>query len=131
MIAKEFEDIRITGMDDAASHQPDPKMAMFNVVLTLSSSAPIEWSDYFNRIWKQLFFMQKRNASVSGQKLEIYCVPDELEKDLIPELNKIISETNNVYRTYQIQQIQQEAARKAQEVAEREKLKSIKNNLKF
>lgn len=130
-MAKEFEDIRITGMDDAASHRPDPKMAMFNVVLTLSSPAPIEWSDYFNRKWEQHFFMKKRNASVSGQKLEIYCVPDELEKDLIPELNKIISETNNAYRTYQIQQIQQESARKAQEVAEREKLKSIKNNLKF
>lgn len=118
-------------MDDASSHWPDPKVAMFNIVLNLSSSAPYEWANYFNQRWKQHIYMAKRSASVSGGKLQIYCVPDELEKDHIPELNKIISETNYAYRTFLNTRIQEEAARMAQEVAERDQLKSIKNNLKF
>ncbi|MFH1493751.1 MAG: hypothetical protein ABIG70_03020 [Pseudomonadota bacterium] len=127
----EFEDIKIVSMDDAASHRPDPSMAMFNIFLNLSSSAPSEWAKYFNQRWQQHIYMLKRKANVSGRKLEIYCVPEELEKDHIPELNKVISETNNAYRAFHINQIQQEAAQKAQEIAEREQLKSIKNNLKF
>lgn len=130
-MTKEFEDIRIVSMDDASSHWPDPKVAMFNIVLNLSSSAPYEWANYFNQRWKQHIYMAKRSASVSGGKLQIYCVPDELEKDHIPELNKIISETNYAYRTFLNTRIQEEAARMAQEVAERDQLKSIKNNLKF
>ena len=128
---KEFEDIKIVSMDDASSHRPDPNMAMFNIVLGLSSSAPHEWASYFNQSWKQHIYMTKRRASVSGRKLEIYCVPDELENDHIPELNKVIVETNNAYKAFLTKQTQQEAARQEQEVAEKEHLKSIKNNLKF
>src|SRR5450830_1168697 len=104
---KEFEDIKIVSMDDAASHRPDPNMAMFNIVLNLSSSAPHEWANYFNQRWKQHIYMTKRRASVSGKKLEIYCVPDELEKDHIPELNNVFTETNNAYRAFLTKQTQQ------------------------
>lgn len=130
-MTKEFEDIRIVSMDEASSHWPDPKLAMFNIVLNLSGSAPYEWANYFNQRWKQHIYMGKARASVSGGKLQIYCVPNELEKDHIPELNKIISETNYAYRIFLATRIQQEAARKAQKDAERDQLKSIKNNLKF
>ena len=90
-----------------------------------------EWANYFNQRWKQHIYMGRARASVSGGKLQIYCVPNELEKDHIPELNKIISETNYAYRIFLATRIQQEAARKAQKDAERDQLKSIKDNLKF
>jgi hypothetical protein len=128
---KEFEDIKIVSMDDSASYRPDPNLAMFNIVLNLSSSAPYGWTNYFNQRWPQHLYMMKRKATVSGSKLEIYCVPDELEKDHIPELNKIISEVNIAYRAFLIKQTQQEAMQKTQEASERELLKSIKSNLKL
>ncbi len=99
-MSEEFKDIRIIGMDDKASNRPDPKMALFDIVLNLSESAPYEWEDYFNSRWQQHLYMMKRTASVSGRRLTIYCVPDELEKDHIPELNKVIAETNQRYREY-------------------------------
>lgn len=130
-MSKEFEDIRIVSMDEESSHWPNPKVAMFNIVLNLSGSAPYEWGNYFNQRWKQHIYMGKASARVLGRKLQIYCVPDELEREHIPELNKIISETNNTYRIFLTARIQQDAARKTQEDAERDQLKSIKNKLKF
>ncbi len=130
-MTQEFEDIRIVSMDEGSSHWPNPRVVMYNIVLNISGSAPYEWATYFNQRWKQHIYMGKASARVSGRKLHIYCIPDELEKEHIPELNKIIFETNNSYRTFLAARIQQEATRKAHEIAEKDKLKSIKNNLKF
>lgn len=127
----EFEDIKIVSLDDNASYKSDPSSSLMNVVLNLSASAPHEWSDYFNQRWQQQFYMMKRNASVSGKRLEIYCVPEELQNNHIPELNKIIVETNNVYRQYLANTQQKVATQAAAEAAEREKLASIKAGLKF
>ncbi|MGA8862779.1 MAG: hypothetical protein WBM09_04480 [Gallionella sp.] len=130
-MTREFEDITIVSMDEGSSHWPNPRVAMYNIVLNLSGSAPYEWATYFNQRWKQHIYMGKARARVSGRKLHIYCVPDELEKEHMHELNTIIVETNNAYRIFLAARIQQEATREAQEIAERDKLKSIKNNLKF
>lgn len=53
-------------------------------------------------------YMMKRRASVSGDGLEIICMPDELEKNHLPELNKIIAETNAAYQSYVFAQTRQE-----------------------
>jgi hypothetical protein len=60
--------------------------------LILSSSAPIEWNDYFEKAWKSHIYLMKREASVSGNILTIICAPDELGEYHLPELNKIIDE---------------------------------------
>ena len=130
-MTQEFEDIRIVSMDEGSSHWPNPRVTMYNIVLNLSGSASYEWATYFNQRWEQHIYMGKASARVSGRKLQIYCVPDELEKEHMHELNKIIFETNNAYRIFLTARIQQEATRKAQEIAERDKLKSIKNKLNF
>ncbi|KNH27953.1 hypothetical protein [Pseudomonas farris] len=127
----EFEDIKIVSLDDKASYKSDPSSALMHVVLSLSASAPYEWSNYFNQRWLQQFYMMKRNASVSGKRLEIYCVPDDLQNDHIPELNKVIAETNHVYRQHLAHTQKKAATQRAAEAAEREKLASIKAGLKF
>lgn len=127
----EFEDIKIVSLDDKASYKSDPSSALMHVVLSLSASAPHEWSNYFNQRWRQQFYMMKRNASVSGKRLEIYCVPDDLQNDHIPELNKVIAETNHAYRQHLAHTQQKAATQAAAEAAEREKLASIKAGLKF
>jgi len=130
-MATEFQDIKIVSLDDEASYKSDPSSALINIVLNLSSSAPYEWSSYFNDRWIQQFYMMKRNASVSGKQLEIYCVPHELQTDHIPQLKKVIAETNQAYREYLAQKQQIAATQAASEADERKKLASIKADLKF
>jgi hypothetical protein len=129
-MTNEFQDIKIVSFDDDATHKSDPSSALVDAVLNLSASAPYEWSNYFNQRWAQHFYMRKRNASVSGMRLEVYCVPEELE-DLIPELNKVIAETNQAYQKYLAQTQQKAAQQAAADAAEREKLAQIKSSLKF
>lgn len=125
-----FDDIKIIAMDDEASYKSEPNTQMVHIALTLSASAPYEWADHFNRLWQQHFYMMKRRASVSGDSLEIYCVPNELQ-DHIVELNKVISETNIAYGSY-IQMSQLAATeRAATEAQERANLADIKSKLNF
>ena len=126
-----FEDIKLVAMDDKASHKSDPNTHMVHVVLTLSASAPHEWAQYFNDRWQNQFYMMKRRASVSGKRLEIYCVPDELQQHHIPELKKVIAETNTAYRSYVDQTELAAAKRAATEASERKKLADLKSKLKF
>lgn len=129
-MSSEFEDIRIVAMDDEASYKSEPNTQMINVVLNLSASAPHEWASYFNSRWQHHFYMMKRRASVSGKRLEIYCVPEELQQH-IRELNKVIAETNAAYQSH-TQQIQAaEAERATVETRERAELANLKSKLNF
>jgi hypothetical protein len=130
-MAAEFEDIKIVSFDDKATYKDDPSSALMHVVLNLSASAPHEWSNYFNQRWPQHFYMMKRNASVSGKRLEIYCVPEELQKNHIPELNKVFAETNQAYRQHLAHAEQKASEQAAAEAAERARLAKIKAGLKF
>ncbi|MCL1526842.1 hypothetical protein ACD582_10005 [Xanthomonas nasturtii] len=126
----DFENIKIVSFDDKATYKTDPSSALVNAVLELSSSAPAEWADYFNQSWKQHFYMMKRNANVSGDRLETYCVPGELQS-LIVEFNKIIAKTNAAYAQHWAQKQQEAAQKSAAAAAERESLSKIKSELKF
>ena len=129
-MASDFENIKIVSFDDKATYKTDPSSALVNAVLKLSSSAPAEWADYFNQRWEQHFYMMKRNAYISGDRLETYCVPDELQ-NLIVEFNKIIAETNSAYAQYWAQKQYEAAQKAAADAAERENLSRIKSSLKF
>lgn len=125
----EFQDIRITGVDTAASGGGDGGSALVDVVLTLSKSTPADWASYFNARWEQHIYMMKRRAVVSGSRLTIHCVPDELEKDHLPELKKIANETNQRYKEHLAQReldAQRERERAEARKAELDKLKNIK-----
>ncbi len=129
-VAFKFEQIKIVSFDDKATYKTDPSSAFVNAVLNLSASAPAAWADYFNQHWKQHFYMMKRNAQVSGSRLEVYCVPDELQ-NLIVDLNKVISETNQAYEQH-LKQVQEDTDQQAAaEAAEYQRLAQIKSTLKF
>lgn len=126
-----FTDIKIVGMDDAASRPRDPNSAIVNVVFRLSASAPSEWANYFNEMWQRHIYMTKRRARVSGQTLELECVPSEIETDHLPELKKIISETNQAYSRVAEARIRQKDAEAARNAATAQELKDVKSRLKF
>lgn len=126
----EFKPIKIISFDDQASYKSDPNSALVNAILKLSSPASPEWADDFNHRWKQHFYMMKRKAHVYGDRLETYCVPEEIQ-GLINEFNKVIAETNQAYEQHLARQQQEAAKQAAATAAERENLAKIKNNLKF
>jgi hypothetical protein len=96
-----FQDIEIVGIDENASTRSEGATSgLFNIELKLSCSAPSEWAQEFDRRWQQHMYLAKRRACASGSKISILCLPDELESTHIPELKKVIVETNKHYRTF-------------------------------
>jgi hypothetical protein len=129
-VAAEFEDIRIVGFDDKAS-KPSGQGALMRLVLRLSASAPFEWSQYFNTAWQQHLYGMKRRAQVSGNTLEIVAMPAELETDHLPELKKVIEETNAAYRAHATEQRRLRQHAEAEASARKEELAALKGKLKF
>lgn len=101
------------------------------LVLRLSDYAPPQWSEYFNHAWQQNFYMMKRNARASGDKIEITCMPDELQSDHIPELKKVIAETNEAYRAFFEEQQERTNQYKASLQKQKDDLAKLKGSLKF
>ena len=130
-MSKEFTDIEIIGIDDRTSSHPDPSNTLFDIVLNLSMSAPYEWANCFNTKWKRNFYMMKGKASISGNKLTIHCDPEELKKKHLPELNKVIMETNQWFRNYLISEMAKEKRILNEKEADKAKLKALKDNLKL
>ena len=130
-----FQDIKIVGMDETASKRPDPNKSRYDIVLTLSASAPSEWSEYFNKRWADYIYGMKRNAYVYGSKLTIHCAiedaPEDLEQDHLPELKKIIEEINQQYKEYLQAQKSQKKKEIEYEKAEKQKLDNLKKRIKF
>lgn len=123
-------DIKIVALDDAASG-PSGEGALVRLVLKLSQRAPTLWSQYFNHAWNQHIYMMKRRASVSGDRLEITCMPQELESHHLTQLNKIISETNNAYRKYTEEQTREKEIETERARRQKEELANLKSTLKF
>ncbi|GLH67740.1 hypothetical protein [Geothrix edaphica] len=130
-MSKDFLDIKMTGFDEKASRPVEQGSPIFRMLIDLSGAAPSEWAQYFNQRWSQHFYMRKRRAHVSGNSLTIECVPDELERDHIPELKKVIAETNAAYAKYHAQRQQERAEEEAKKASDSEKLAQIKKTIKF
>ena len=126
-----FQDIKITGMNDAATRRSDAHSGLFTVVLDLSAIAPSPWANYFNDSWRQHLYMMKRRASVAGAALEIECGLDELESDHLPELKKIIDETNKAYARHVADVAQAEDALKKQTRTDKQQVADAKKTIKF
>jgi hypothetical protein len=118
-------------MDEKQTKPTEPGSPIFRVAITLSSKAPAEWAQDFNERWKMHFYTMKRNAKIQGDTLLIECVPEEIQKHHIPELQAVISATNLAYSESQLKQRHQEASRKAQEIENIEKIANLKKSLKF
>lgn len=127
----EFQDIRIVGLDDDASYKPDPNKALYNVVLELSGTPPPDWERYFNQRWKSEFYMMKRRAEVSGRLLTIHCVPDELEREHLPRLRDVVSETNMAYRAHHQESERRRSHERAEAERDRAELRQLKHTLRF
>jgi hypothetical protein len=129
-VAEIFTDIKIKALDDAASG-PFGEGALMRLVLRLSQSAPGPWSEYFNERWAGHIYGAKRRAAVFGDKLEIVCMPDELESDHLPELNNVIAETNEAYKKYIADRYRERQLEEQRMKRQAQELSDLKGRLKF
>jgi hypothetical protein len=125
-----FSDITIEGFDEAASG-PSGDRALVRLVLRLSASAPPDWARYFNQAWAQHIYMLKRRAQVAGNRLEIIAMPEELEREHLPELKKVIAETNAAYAPVAARREKEAELAAAEAKRQKDELRSLKDNLKF
>jgi hypothetical protein len=130
-MAQQFEDIKIRSFDVTSSRSLDPKSELMELVFVLSAAAPEEWADRFNASWKCQIYSMKREANISGQKLYIRCVPEELETDHLPEINSVIADTNVFYCDLLNKRQRTEETRVANERRKQAKLDDLKHRLKF
>jgi hypothetical protein len=129
-MAQSFEDVRMVELNERAS-APSGEGALMNIVIRLNQTVPPGWADAFQRMWKDHIYMMKRRAIVSGDSLTIVCMPDELQKDHIPELNRVFGEVNAAYRSYRADLEREKQAREEERKRQQHELANLKGRLKF
>jgi hypothetical protein len=125
-----FSDLRITGMDPKGATAVESS-ALMNVPLTLSGRPPYEWSTIFDQLWKGHISMSKRRAQVVGGAVMVTCVPEELEGQLMDDLKTIILDTNKAFSRHLAGEERKQAATKAAQSQQAQKLNDLKDRLKF
>ena len=88
--------VTITGMDKNSS-TPSGEGALVNVHLNITPP-PSGWISLFDQTWAQHIYMMKRRAHATTRHIIIRCMPNELNSDHLPELKKVIAETDEAYR---------------------------------
>ncbi len=123
-----FKDVKIVNLDDKSSRRIEDS-ELFEMKLILSCEPPIEWVEYFDNAWKShRYSVKRKKVYVSGNILTVKCVPNEIEHHL-PELQKIIEETNNWYKDYVYRRTIEKTKRKENRKKDEELLKDLKKKL--
>ena len=123
-------DVKITGMDPDLT-RPSGRGKLDNVVLTLTPHPDWQWSKTFAALWKQHFYMMKRDAEVSGNGLVVTCVPDELGEGLLEELKKVVAQTNDAVKAQEAAHREAQAQQAAEAEAYRAGVEKAAKGLKF
>lgn len=126
-----FEDINIIDLDEQHSYKPDEDKKLYNMYLKLSRTPPSEWEQIFDAERRFPRHTMWRRAWLEGQFIVIHCVPEELEKYHLSDLNEDVKNSNKKYREYLTELAQQEIREMDVEKTERENMKSLKKRLGF
>lgn len=129
-MSRQFEPIKIVGLDVEGS-RPSGKGALKNIPLKLSAAVSYDWASSFNVHWRQHFYMQKRAADASGDRITVTCMEDELADGLLDELKKVVAETNQVFQAALDEAAGQEAIKTAKDAADRQALADVAKKLNF
>lgn len=126
-----FDDIRITGLDDKKSYKPDANMKLYNLYLTMSSNPPTEWQQIFEAERRFPRHSMWRRAWIEGEYIVIHCVPEELEKYHLNDLRQDVKNANIKYRKYLTELAQMELREVKREKEESEQIDDLRRRLKF
>ncbi|NJL06972.1 MAG: hypothetical protein HC900_00935 [Methylacidiphilales bacterium] len=125
-----FTDIKIKELDTDASG-PSGEGDLSRVVFKLSQMAPSFWAEHFNHLWANNFHMKHRRARVSGNMLEIICMTDEVERDHLPELKKVIFYANEEYKKHLAKLERERKSKEDLEMRQKGEISDLKSRLDF
>jgi len=127
----EFVDISIIDLDLSKSYNPDPQKALYNMYLRLSQPPPEEWQQIFDAERRFPRHTMWRRAWIEGEYIVIHCVPEELEKYHLRDLQEDVKTCNEKYRAYLTELAQKEARELTRVREERDKLHDLRKRLGF
>lgn len=126
-----FQDLRITGLDEVRSYKPDPSKLLYNMYLELSSTPTDTWRQIFEAERRFPRHSMWRRAWIERDSVIIYCVPEELVRYHLQDLKVDVSATNERYRKYLTDLAQRDLKRFQQEHKESSDISDLKVRLKF
>lgn len=97
---EDFEDIRIVGIAKDKAYRPDPDKLLFHIYLEISSAPPEKWIQIFEAERRFPRHSRWRRAWIEGNYIVIHCVPDEVLKYHLNDLNEDVRKSNAKYREY-------------------------------
>lgn len=113
-----FDDIRIIGVDKDRAYRPDPEKLLYHVYFELSAHPPQEWVQIFEAERQFPRHTMWRHAWIEGNYVVVHCVPDEVKKYHLRDIQQDVASSNAKYRDY----LKRVAAEKAREAQRRKKM---------
>ena len=129
-MANIFRDIKITGIDEDGSSEV-AQSSLMDVALKLSVTPPADWTRHFDERWQQHAYVKKAVASVVEARIVIRCAVEELERIHLPELRKILAETNESHAQRLALEERKLASQLAQKAANVKTLSELAGRLRF
>ena len=93
------EYITLHKVDDEQSKQAEDT-SLYNIKIELSASVSKEWQMIFDYLWKQNIYLMKCDAEAFRHHISIICLPDELHSHHVPELKRIVTQTNSEHEAF-------------------------------
>lgn len=126
-----FDDIRIVGIDENRTYNPDRSKLLYNIYLTLSTEPLSDWVEIFNAERRFPRHTMWRRAWIEGKNIVVHCPLDELEKYHLKDLQQDVETTNKKYRQYLGEMAQRKAKAELEEREERSRIQELRRRLKF
>lgn len=130
-MSQEFNDISITGVDEAKTLTNNINGVMYRVHVSLSERPSSMWGELFAAAWKFPRHSMWRRAHVTGHYIVIECPIDEMNRYHKTPLSDVAAEVNLQYRKYLAEsRAREERERREQEAAD-QRAKDAMRNIKF
>jgi hypothetical protein len=127
----DFVDIRIVSLEDEMMVASPKDPSLFYVYLKLSATPPPLWQHHFRNSRKVSRHPHWREAWIDRKFIVVECLTAELEKYHLNDLKQDMAFANKHYREHVLMQARAEIQKAKVHESERDKLRDIKERLKF
>ena len=131
LIVMAFAEIRILDLDVERTEQSPSAPGLRLMHLELSADPPSEWAQIFDNERSFARHSMWREARIEGRYIVVDCVPEELQRYHLPDLKQDVGNSNVKYVAWLARHEADEAREAEQKKAELERLRKVKEGLKF
>jgi hypothetical protein len=127
----DFTDIKIVSLEDQLT-APSPNNPTLRLIyLKLSQTPPPLWTKTFTDSRKIARHPRWRHAWIDRRFIVIECVPEEIETHHLRDLKQDVAKANAAFNAYLDQQYRTDGNARLTQIVERDKLREMKDRLKF